>query len=128
MFVPRYIPQDAIKEKLKFYDDPDFGMVNFSGDGELNDEELINIKYLDDIVLVGSELNLYFPAYDNYMVTTYFSDSGKYTLRQVLKLANKVGFIFYNLYSEEKEGDIIGEYALCNYYIKDNNIYLEPDH
>lgn len=127
MFVPRKIPDDAIKEKLLFYDNPNFGMVNFSGDGILDENELTNIKYLNDTILLNSELNLYFPAYENYMVTTYNSDKG-YTLKDILKLANKVGFIFYDLYSEEKEGDIIGEYALCNYYIKENNIYLEPDH
>ena len=127
MFVPRSIPDDAIKEKLIFHDDPDFGMVNLSGDGILNDDELVNIKYLHDTIVPSGELNLYFPAYENYMVTTLNSDQG-YTLRDVLKLANKVGYVFYHLYSEEKEGDIIGEYALCNYYIKKNHIYLEPDH
>lgn len=128
MFVPRRIPHDAIKEKLISFDNPNFGMVNFSGDGNLDDEELANIKYLDDIILIHNELKLYFPAYDDYMVTVYNSADGKYTLRDLLVFANKVGYIFYDLYSEEKEGDIIGEYALCDYYIKDNNIYLEPDH
>lgn len=128
MFVPRNIPSDAIKEKLISHDNPNFGMVNFSGDGELEEKELNNIKYLDDVVLLGNEINVHFPAYENYMVTSHYSDIGKFTLRDVLKIANKVGFIFYDLYSEEKEGDIIGEYALWNYYTKDNNIYLEPDH
>ena len=127
MFVPRSIPNDAIKERLISYDDSGFGMVNLSGDGILSDDELINIRYVNDTIVLAGELKLYFPAYENYMVTTYESESG-YTLRDILKLANKVGYIFYDLYSEEKEGDIIGEYALCNYYIKGNNVYFEPDH
>ena len=129
MIVPRVIPQDAKKQKITFNNNlsNDVGKLYFSKDGDLNEEKLKNIKNLDDVVLLDNELKLYFPAYENYMVTVFDSQDGKYRLRDILNLANKVGYIFYYIYSDEKEGSIIGEYALCNYYIKDNNIYLEPD-
>ena len=132
----------GLEYKLKFIDDDDFGMINLDGSGILDDNEpeFQRIKHIDDLIIVEKNINIFYPAYDIYFKQNYSSETG-FTLKKILQLINKTGYNFhyddYLRYPEhyttivntaEDAADCIGEYAVCSFYIDNNNIYVEINH
>ena len=132
----------GLKYKLKFIDDDNFGMINLDGIGILDDNEpeFQQIKHIDDLIIVEKNINIFYPAYDIYFKQNYSSETG-FTLKKILQLINKTGYNFnyddylrhpeyYNttINTAEDAASSIGEYAVCDFYIDDNNIYVNVEH
>lgn len=135
MLVKRKIPKRA--RKIELTSNGGFGMVNLSW--PICQTTIQDIRSLDAINIDwNDELMIYFPSFDYFYTKPY--TLRRWTLETLIKKIAKTGYDmlvnwhalhpgdFIGVVTPQEAGSSVGEYALCEFYVYGNKIYVNVEH
>jgi hypothetical protein len=133
MFVPRVIPDDSYIFTLT-----NNGTFSYY---DLDQNAKNSVDDINLVVIPHNKLIIHFPAWDYFYRDEFVSDNSKgFTLGKILSLTADVGriacgeswvrdkSIFIPGTTFGEAANSVGEFAVCDIHIKDNEVYLHTEH